>query len=118
MEQIQQGLNERLVEPLLAAGTGEVIGPLQFDEDSVFVKVDECVPQPFEEVQEALVTSASSDGSFAIDAFVRRATPRADITVDPRFGSWDEDDGVVVTPSGKASVPVEAPARGPCEPSE
>jgi hypothetical protein len=74
---------------VVGAQTGDLIGPVQTDAGYHVIRVDQAyVPTPIEE--------AGSNGW--ID-FVLHAS---DISVDPRFGSWDVQSFAVVPPKGAA----------------
>lgn len=66
--------------------------------------------QPFEDVAAQIIESLPNAGDIALDTLLDSALPSMDITVNPRFGTWDAEAGAVVAPIGAATVAV--PAEG------
>lgn len=129
----QQQLQAEAFEQLASAVAGDVVGPFAYDEEGnvVLVEVPEVRLTPFEEVRELILQNIPAAGDQALNDLVTSTLAEADVSVDPRFGTWETDRGVDPTtgtplPAGvvppvvpgatttttEAPVVVEAPAEG------
>ncbi len=82
------------------AGTGDLLGPAQAQGQWLVVRVQSRKVLPFEDqtVQQQLQQSVPDPTTQAVADALARATKRAEVTVDPRYGTWDPKAGVVQPP--------------------
>lgn len=114
------------------AKAGDLLGPGKAADGSfILVEVDSVMVPTFEEVrpqiEQANPNTSVDDASAALDKFVEatfaKAVTRADVTVDPRYGTWDPktrqvmppaDPGAArMSPSSSAGGDAPAPATAP-----
>jgi len=82
---------------------GEVRGPIRTDSGYHVVQLLERKKASLEEAAPAIEQHLQQQGQQAFDQFVQEAVEKADIAVNPRYGTFDK--------SGPAVVPPQAPAR-------
>lgn len=91
---------------LAAADEGDVIGPVPYDEagdQQALIEAYQREVAPFAEVRESIREQLTGSGEAQIAALLQEEVGRVDVRVDPRFGRWDSDQGVVVAPTGPGS---------------
>ncbi len=116
LSQLQSQLQPEAFQQLASAAEGDVVGPFAFDDQGnvVLVEIQSTQLTPFEEVREAILTQIPAPGDQAVSDLLTREAPEADVSVDPRFGTWDPDQARVLPPDG-----ADAPAGdGTSEPVE
>jgi hypothetical protein len=82
---------------------GAIVGPVDTGSGFVALIVDSQKTQPFEEARDAIAQQVqdqfTAKAQADIDAWVRKQIDAfADVTVDPRFGTWDAEALQVVPP--------------------
>lgn len=100
--QLQQQLDAAAFQELSAGAEGDVTGPFAYDAEGnvVLVELQAVQTTPFEEVRDLLLEQLPSAGSQAVATLIEEEVPKADVTIDPKFGTWSPDQGVVVPPGG------------------
>jgi parvulin-like peptidyl-prolyl isomerase len=88
---------------LTEAQVGEVRGPIRTDSGYFVVQLLERKKVPLEEAAPQIRSFLEGQAQDSFDAFLQDAVQKADITVNPRYGSFDKN--------GPAVVPPQAPAR-------
>ncbi len=100
--QLQQQLEPTAFGELAAGAEGDVVGPFAYDAEGnvVLVELQAVQTTPFEEVRDLLLQQLPSAGDQAVAALLEEEVPEADVTIDPKFGTWSPAQGVVVPPGG------------------
>ncbi|CAN5748134.1 hypothetical protein BH24ACT4_BH24ACT4_07380 [soil metagenome] len=100
--QLQQQLEPTAFGELAAGAEGDVVGPFAYDAEGnvVLVELQAVQTTPFEEVRDLLLQQLPSAGDQAVAALIESEVPEADVSVDPRFGTWSPEQGIVVPPDG------------------
>lgn len=123
---------EPFEEAAFGAEVGELVGPVQTDFGHHVIEVTDRVAGPaFEDVQEdirAQLEGPSRDQAF--QDFLDELLQRVEVTVNPRFGTWDAEQVAVVAedplgtpdpessvPAGQAPAPADAPAGSATTPA-
>ena len=120
LSQLQQSLQPEAFQSLAQAAEGDVVGPFQYDDQGnvVLVEVQRTQLTPFDQVRDAIIGQLPAAGDQAVADLVREAATTFDISVDPRFGSWDAEQGTVVPPAGPTVPPASTSEGGaPVDPS-
>ena len=78
--------------------TGEITGPVQTEFGWHIITVDQFEEVPFAEAKEAVRAYATQNAGTALREFVAEAA-KGDISVDPKYGSWDPAATSVQAPS-------------------
>ncbi len=86
------------VDGAVSVPTGEITGPVQTEFGWHIITVDEFEEVPFAEAKEAVRAYATQNAGTALREFVAEAA-KGDITVDPKYGSWDAAATSVRAPS-------------------
>lgn len=82
-------------------GVGDLLGPADGQGAWIIVRIwDERVLE-FEDVREQLLQSVGQNSSpeQAVNAAVAAHLAKIDVTVDPRYGTWDQATGAVIPPA-------------------
>jgi parvulin-like peptidyl-prolyl isomerase len=95
-------------EAVAAAEIGEVTEPVQTDFGFHLILVTDSRTVPLEEVADQ-IRQQLQGGEDPIDAVLQEAVGEADIEVNPRYGSWDEEALQVVPPEGATTTTTEPP---------
>lgn len=92
----QQRLQPEAFQRLAGAAEGDVVGPFAFDEQGnvVLVEIEQTGLTPFEDVRQAILQSIPAAGDQALEDLVQATIPEADISVNPRFGTWVPEPGI------------------------
>jgi foldase protein PrsA len=98
-------------EAIAAAEVDQVTEPVQTDFGFHLVLVTDRRAVPLEEVEDQ-IRAQLEGGEDPIDAFLQEAASEADIDVNPRYGSWDEEALQVVPPEGATTTTTEPPPGG------
>ena len=108
------------------AKAGDLIGPGQAQDGSILlVQVDRVQVPTFEEARPQLEqanpnTSAQEATDAGLQKYVNeiftKATRRSDVTIDPRYGSWDPTSATVIPPPDPATT-TQAPSVAGSEPA-
>jgi parvulin-like peptidyl-prolyl isomerase len=85
------------VEGALSVPTGEVAGPVQTQFGWHLILVDKAEEKPFSEVKDAVQQSAATQANSALNDVLAEAA-KSDITVDPKYGTWDPATANIVAP--------------------
>jgi len=98
-------------EALFSSPVGEVVGPVQtqFGFHVIEVQSREEEGVPLEDVEEEIRTELAATGTQTqVDEFIAAQSANAEVTVNPRFGEWNAETGVVdaESPLGDAETPV------------
>ena len=118
LTQLQQQVQPELFEALAGAEAGDVIGPYPYDETGeiqTLFGIEERQVTPFEQVRDAILQQLPSAGDQAVSDLLLEEAPQADVSVDPRFGSWDADQARVIPPEGAvdpAGTGTDVPVEG------
>ena len=92
------GFVSDFVDGAIAVPTGEITGPVQTDFGWHIITVDKFEEVPFAEAKEAVRAYATQNAGTALREFVAEAA-KGDISVDPKYGSWDPAATSVQEPS-------------------
>jgi hypothetical protein len=121
-----QCYDERAISEIFGAApeAGDLLGPVQDAEQWVVVQVESLEQAPFEEVREQIAQSADSSDVQAAQQSVQEYLTdlfreiAEDVTVDPRFGTWDVEALQVVSnaPVVPTTLPVQTPQTVPSGP--
>lgn len=94
-------------EAVFSAKVGELVGPVKTDFGFHIIEVLDLKPgQELDEVRDEIRTELSqSQGGEALQAELQKRTKEAEVTVNPRFGTWNPETGQVepTKPLGGAS---------------
>ncbi|MBA3281923.1 MAG: peptidyl-prolyl cis-trans isomerase [Acidimicrobiia bacterium] len=110
-----------LGEDATTAEAGDLLGPGQGADGSfILVEVDRVQVPTFEEVrpqiEQANPNTSAEDASAALDKFVddtfAKAATRADVTVDPRYGTWEPKTRQVVPPADPGAARMSPSSSG------
>lgn len=95
-----------------AAAVGDVVGPIaQAEGASVLVQVAAITGPTFEQVRAKLEQQLDqAQGGDQVTAYVSKLLLKADVQLDPRYGTWDAKTGLVTPPATDAPTPTAAPA--------
>ncbi len=85
-------------EGAVAAKPGDLLPPADGEGSWLFVQVDDVKAPAFEDVQETLDQVLPGASDAAAQEFLGKAFTSARVTIDPRYGTWNPDDGSVVPP--------------------
>ena len=101
-------------EAAFGAKPGELVGPVRSQFGFHVIEVTDTVPAPelsevSDQIREDLQTAA---GAEAFTTYINEFVEGLDITVDERYGTWD-DASVSVVPPGQGSEPAIAPSGAP-----
>lgn len=88
---------------LTEAQVGEVRGPVRTDAGYYVVQLLERKKQPLEEAASQIRSFLEGQSQEGFNRFIQDAVQKADITVNPRYGTFDK--------AGPAVVPPQAPTR-------
>lgn len=100
---------------------GEVQGPITSDVGIHLVQVASRGVPPYEQARESIILDKRSDVFTELGAWVTVKSVRSDITVDPRFGTWDatighlrpvdgSQSGLTLTPGPTTEAPASSMA--------
>lgn len=93
-------------EAVFNAEVGEVVGPIETQFGYHVIEVTERVEPELSEVeQEIREELASAREQEAVQAWLEERRQEAEITVNPRFGEWDEELGQVISEAGPLGGP-------------
>ena len=100
-----------------AATEGEVTDPVQTEFGYHLILVNSKGVQPFDDVADQIRTQLETPADDPLNAFMADALGSAEVEVNPRYGSWNEETLTVDPPEGPASsattaVPTVDPAAG------
>lgn len=109
----------------VAAEPGEIVGPVRTDFGYHIIQLVSKETPSFEEARAVLV-QGSEESAAAFQTWLQKQLDAANVTVNPRYGTWDAAQGTVVAitstdPTATAlptpvDVPEQAPAEPPAEP--
>jgi parvulin-like peptidyl-prolyl isomerase len=85
------------VEGALSVPTGEVAGPVQTQFGWHLILVDKSEVKPFAEVKDAIQQSVTQQANTALNDVLAEAA-KSDITVDPKYGTWNPATADIVAP--------------------
>ncbi|HEX2038753.1 MAG TPA: peptidyl-prolyl cis-trans isomerase [Acidimicrobiales bacterium] len=94
---------------------GEVRGPIRSDTGYHVVQLLERKKQPLEEAAPQIRQFLERQGQGAFDRFVQEAVEKADITVNPRYGTFDKAGPAVVPPQAPSTSSTSTSAPVPAE---
>lgn len=80
------------------AAEGEVIGPVPLNELFVLVEVDSTTGPTLEQMRPELEEQVAAEETNVTGEYVLGLALAADVTVDPRFGTWDAETGTLTPP--------------------
>ncbi|MEZ5179952.1 MAG: SurA N-terminal domain-containing protein [Acidimicrobiales bacterium] len=90
------------VQPPVAEGT--ILAPVDGQGSWIFVRVVRTQVPTFEQLRPQLeANTPDADATSRVQEALAKAQKRADITVDPRYGTWDAATGVVSPPEAEPS---------------
>lgn len=92
-----------VVGALAEAQPGQVVGPVRTDTGYHVVQFQGRRTQPLEEAIPQIRQFLESQGQDAVTEFVQKAAADADVTVNPRYGTFDEALPAVVPPQAPAT---------------
>lgn len=78
---------------------GDVVGPTELDDLFVLVHVDSTTGPTFEQIQVELDQQLAADDSNRAMEYRSELRLEADVSVDPRFGTWDPETGLLSPPA-------------------
>jgi peptidyl-prolyl cis-trans isomerase SurA len=96
---------------------GEVRGPIRTDRGYHVVQLLERKKQPLEEAEAQIRRFLQQQQQGAFDEFLKEAVEKAEITVSPRYGTFDKAGPAVVPPQAPTTTSTSAPARRTPPPS-
>lgn len=104
-------LPPQIVEVLRGLEVGDVSEPFDLgDGTTAWFDLSDRQQPPFEEVQPQIEASLPDPGEAALSQLVQESIGDIDIHVDPRFGTWDPETGIVSPPAG-ARTPETEPTQ-------
>lgn len=95
-----------------SAEEGEVTDPVQTQFGYHLILVNSKGLQPFEDVEAQIRTQLETPAEDPLSTFLSEALGDAEIEVNPRYGSWDEETLTVVPPEGPESTTTTLPDLG------
>ena len=102
---IEGPFDQDVAEAVYAAEDGEIVGPVETQFG--FHVIERLAPPPMEEVEDEVRDAAEGDAElFAINAWVAERLEETDVVVNPRFGTWNAEQGAV-QPSDALDQPSE-----------
>lgn len=115
LSQLSQVVEPDALEAIGAASNGDLVGPLAFTPSQgrqfVVFRVGETQVVPFAQVRDQIIAQVlGTPGQAAIGEFVAQARREADVSVNPRFGRWDDEANAVIAPDGPIGRDGPAPA--------
>lgn len=93
----------------LAAPIGQVVGPVQTQFGFHLIKVSSRDTPPFDQVKDQVVKAMSDAVSSAFSDYFKQAISAAKVTVNAKYGTWDEATGQVTPPASSASTTTTVP---------
>ncbi len=91
-------------EAALPLAAGAVLAPVDGQGSWVFVRVATAQVPTFEQLRSQLEQSTPDEGATArVQKALAGALERASVTVDPRYGTWNDETGVVDPPDAEPS---------------
>ena len=90
---------------------GEVSDPVQTDFGFHVIRVDSRGIPPLEDVRDVVAQRIANEVRQAFGTWFADALAAADVTVDPRYGTWDPAAGMIQRPG--AGVDTTAPSTPP-----
>ena len=101
------------------AEEGEVTDPVQTEFGFHLILVNSKGVQPFEDVEEQIRTQLETPAEDPLNAFLAEALGDAEVEVDERYGTWDDETLTVVPPEGPDAPTTTLPALGtaPADPT-
>lgn len=85
-------------EAIFGGEVGALTGPVQTQFGFHVIRVDERSVPPFEEVEQEVQQQLGSQGQEAFSAFLQNAFDKAEVDVNPRYGTWATGISPGVTP--------------------
>jgi hypothetical protein len=108
--QLPQFLPQPLIDAVTALEVGEVTAPNDLgDGSTAWFDVSDRQTSAFEDVQAEIEATLPDPGEAALSALVQESIGEIDITVDPRFGTWDAATGSITPPDGARVPATDAP---------
>lgn len=80
------------------AAEGDVIGPVSMNQLFVLVEVESTTGPSFEQLVPELEQQLAAEDENRVGEYLLELQANADVTVDPRYGTWDAETGTVVPP--------------------
>lgn len=101
------------------AEVGKVTDPVQTEFGYHLILVNSKGVQPFEDVQDQIRTQLETPADDPLNAFLEESLGAAEVDVNQRYGSWDEDTLTVVPPEGPETPSTTLPDLGtaPADPA-
>jgi len=108
------------VPPVLAAALtemqpGEIRGPIRSDSGYHVLQLTERKKGSLEEAAPQIRQFLEQQQQQGFDTFLQEAVQKADITVNPRYGTFDKAGPAVVPPKAPETTSTSAPAGGPAD---
>jgi hypothetical protein len=101
----QAGLSQDVLGLVAELGSGEATDAIDLgDGFAYFFEVQSRQTPEFEAVVDQITATLPDPGEAAVQALVAEERPDADISVDPRFGEWDGETGVITPPPGATTA--------------
>lgn len=113
----QQGFNPEILSILQGLDVGEVSEPFALGEGAgvALLTVSDKPKAAFEDVRDLLIQQLPAAGDRALAELLEQVVPDADVSVDPRFGTWETDPGLDPA-TGQERLPgIVVPPAGPDE---
>ena len=97
------------------AKPGDLLAPADGQGSWLVVQVDDVKMPTFEEARDALTQMVPDTGGAAAQKVLAEAFTSAKVTIDPRFGTWNPDQGTVTppvdpAPSTTSTIPMPDPS--------
>lgn len=80
------------------AAAGDVIGPVSMNQLFVLVEVESTTGPSFEQLRPELEQQLAAEDTNRVGEYLLELQANADVTVDPRYGTWDSETGTVTPP--------------------
>ena len=101
---VTRGLEVMASEALRTAKVGDVFGPVLLagsdgSKQAYLVQVSSTTGPTFDQARAGLEQQLEQSSGSASDEFLATLLKKADISVDPRFGTWNEDKAAVLPPT-------------------
>lgn len=88
-----------------SAEPGDVLGPFGGESGIVVVQLQETRPGEYDDLAEALLAQVNQQFSEAARTELLDSLGAIDVSVDPRFGTWQPDQLTVAAPQGPSTPP-------------
>lgn len=89
---------EEFEEAIFTAEPGELVGPVETAAGFHVIRVRERRTPPLSEVREQVAQSLAAEAENALNAWFLEQLDVVDVTVDPRYGTWDSTTATIERP--------------------